>query len=227
MATMADSTTKKRKSSKTAENLPPTPKTFKEVKALSYSQLIRLCKDAEIKTQRIGRDALEVFLCDAIGVSTTGSNKLGREMKKPRLKDHALDENEVKEFEDLTTAKVQSLDGWTKSLKDLPDLDIGIVKKYLLKSDNPQFTAAELKHYKLCRAYEHIKAKHIHSVMFNPLIASPTFCVVKAQCLPSQSSENKKVKCLHVILDKITGEPYGAFCVCTVGYVLYDTFIIS
>ncbi|XP_070536263.1 uncharacterized protein [Ptychodera flava] len=53
--------------------------------------------------------------------------------------------------------------------------------------------------------------------MYNSLTESKTFCLVKAQCNPSQSGDSARVKWLHVVLDKMTGEPYGAFCVCAVG----------
>lgn len=142
-----------------------------------------------------------------------GSGKEGRETKQPRL----ADKSELAEFETLTPSYVQSLDGWTKDIRDVPDLDIGIVKKYLLQSSNPEFTRESLKRYKLSRSYSHLQAKHIHSLAFIVLYNSDTFCIIKAQCLPSQSGDSKRVKWLHVILDKKTGDPYGAFCICTVG----------
>lgn len=194
---------------------PLTPQSYKEVKGLSYNNLLYLCKDACIKTFRVGRDALEILLCESLNLSTTGTHRDGQQ--KPRLDDHCLDEKELKEFTSLTPAFVQALDGWTKNIKDVPDVDIGAVKNYLLASNDPDFTKASLKKYKLTRAYEHLKANHINSLMFHPLPDSETFCIVKAQCLPSQSTESRRVKWLHVILDKRLGEPYGAFCICTVG----------
>ena len=100
------------------------------------------------------------------------------------------------------------MDGWTKNISDVPDIDIGCVKRYLLASNNAEFTKDSLKKYKLTtRAYRHLEAKNINSVMFNPVSGSETFCVVKAQCIPSQSTDSRHVKWLHVILDKSTGEP--------------------
>lgn len=195
-----------------------TPKTYKEVKGLSFINLVKLCKNSNIKTYHVGRDALDVLLCEALDISTTGSHSHndGRQTR-PRLEDHCLDARELNELTEITPAAVQAMDGWTKNIKEIPDIDIGCVKKYLLKKNNPDFTKGSLKTYKLTRAYQHLQAKNIHSIMFNPLSSSETFCLVKAQCIPSQSTESRRVKWLHVILDKTIGEPYGAFCSCTVG----------
>ena len=207
--------TKKRKNEATA----PTPRSYKEVRNLSHQNLKYFCKDADTDAHGIGRDALEILLCESLGISATGSKKVRQETKLPRVSDHCLDKNELTEFEKLTPTYVQSLKGWSKSITNVPDVDIGTVKRYLLSSNNPEFSKDKLKKYKLSRSYAHLEAKHIHSVMYNDLPESDTFCIIKAQCLPSQSGDLKRVKWLHVILDKKTGEPYGAFCICTVGYV--------
>ena len=160
-----------------------------------------------METRKVRRDALEIFLCDSFGISTTGAH-VGQGQSKPRLDDHCLDNNELEEFMKLTPAYVQGLPGWTKNIKDVPDVDIGCIKKYLLASNDPDFTKDTLKKYKQTRAYAHVSAKHINGLLFNPLTTSDTFCIVKAQCIPSQSGDSRHVKWLHVILDKHLGEPY-------------------
>ena len=198
------------------KKVPATPRTYKDVKSLTYDTLLRLCKDANVETRKVGRDALEIFLCDALGISTTGTHT-GQNQIRPRLDNHCLDDNELKEFIKLTPAYVQGLPGWTKDIRNVPDVDIGGVKRYLLSSNNPDFTKDTLKKYKQTRAYGHVSAKHINGLLFNPLPNSDTFCIVKAQCIPSQSGDSRHVKWLHVILDKHLGEPYGAFCICAAG----------
>ncbi|XP_070555389.1 uncharacterized protein [Ptychodera flava] len=192
------------------------PRSFKDVRSLSYSNLLSHCRAANIITKGISRHALEVLLCHKLHLSTTGGNDV---VFGPKLEDHCLDATETKEFERFTPTYVQSLQGWTKNISSIPEIDVGTVKKYLLASpsQDPDFTKASLKRYKLSRSYEHISAKNIHSVMYNSLTESKTFCLVKAQCNPSQSGDSARVKWLHVVLDKMTGEPYGAFCVCAVG----------
>ena len=44
---------------------------------------------------------------------------------------------------------------------------------------------------------------------------------VKAYCIPFQSGDETKIKHLHVILHKQSGEPYGGFRTCTVGLIYY------
>lgn len=127
------------------KKIPVSPRIYKEVKALSYSDLKYFCKDASIDTENVGRDALENILCDTMGISTTGSHKIGREVKQPRLDDHCLNDKEIAEFESLTPSVTQSLDGWQKNISEMPKMDIGIVKKYLLNSNNPDFNKDSLK----------------------------------------------------------------------------------
>ena len=79
------------------KGLPTTPKTYKEVKSVSYENLLKLCKDANVETRKVGRDALEIFLCDSLGISTTGAH-VGQGQSKPRLDDHCLDYYELGEF---------------------------------------------------------------------------------------------------------------------------------
>jgi len=98
---------------------------------------------------------------------------------------------------------------------------VSSIKKYLINSKAQEFTVTSLRHYKLSRAYQHLDANHICNVSFNQLKHSSTFCAIKASCIPSQSGDEVKIKHVHVIMDKQTGEPYGGFCTCTVGLVYW------
>ena len=147
--------------SKHKTSIPTTPRSFNEVKTLSYQQLLYLCKDGSVKTQNIGRDSLEILLCDTLGISTTGSKKEGQEQSKPWLNDHCLDKNELKEYEQLTPAYIQALNGWTKNTSEVPELDVA--------SDNPEFSKESLKRYTLSSSYGHLNAKHINNLAFHPM----------------------------------------------------------
>jgi hypothetical protein len=103
----------------------------------------------------------------------------------------------------------------------VPDIDVSTLQKYLLNNMSDEFASTSLRHYKLSRAYQPLDANHICNVSFNELKQSYNICAVKASCIPSQSGDEAKIKHLHVILDKQTGEPYGGFCTCTVGLVYY------
>lgn len=103
----------------------------------------------------------------------------------------------------------------------LQDIDVSTRKKCLLNSKSQEFTSTSLSHCKLSRAYQHLDANHTCNVSFNGLKQSYNFYVIKASCIPSQSGDETKIKHLHVIRHKRTGEPYGGFCKCTVGLVYY------
>ena len=51
--------------------LPKTPRTYKDVKLLGLRELKTLCKDANISTEGVGREALEILLCLEVGISTS------------------------------------------------------------------------------------------------------------------------------------------------------------
>lgn len=133
------------------------------------------------------------------------------------LRKSLLDKKQLEEFESYAPTNLIKQPGWKKDIQALPDLDISSVKQYLLNSKVDEFNAQTLRQYKLTRSYQHLEAKHICNVSFNILVNSETFCAVRASCLPSQSGDEAKIKYLHVILDKYTGEPYGGICTCTVG----------
>ncbi|XP_063446860.1 uncharacterized protein LOC134726389 [Mytilus trossulus] len=197
--------------------LPLTPQTFKDVKNLNLRDLKRLCIDANIKTDGVGRNSLEILLCFELNILTCGnSEKNDFCIKEPKIKNHLLDKKQLLEFQQLSPNYLLKLPGWTKQVPDI-DLDLSMVKKYLLNCQVSDYDKTSLRQYKLTRAYQHLDAKHLNNVSFNPIVDSDTFCAVKASCLPSQSGEEAKTKYLHIILDQHTSEPYGAFCTCTVG----------
>lgn len=197
--------------------LPITPQTYKDVKNLNLRDLKRLCIDANIKTDGVGRNSLEILLCFELNILTCGtSEKNDFCIKEPKIENHLLDRKQLIEFQQLSPNYLLKLPGWTKEVPDI-DLDMSMVKKYLLNCQVSEYNQTSLRQYKLTRAYQHLDAKHLNNVSYNPIVNSDTFCAVKASCLPSQSGEEAKTKYLHIILDKHTSEPYGAFCTCTVG----------
>jgi hypothetical protein len=94
----------------------------------------------------------------------------------------------------------------------LPDIDVSTMKKYLLNRKAQEYTSTSLRHYKLSRAYQHLDANYICNV---------NLCTIKVSCISPHSSDEAKIKHLHAILHKQTGEPYGGFCTCTVGLIYY------
>ena len=191
--------------------------TYKDVKSMSLRRLRELSRENGLDgCQSEGRNTLEIMLCEKLSIAVDGKPdfKIGL----PYLRDN-LTKNEIEEFQKYTITNIWSMIGWTKRIDNMPEIDISHVKKYLSTSSNPYFTPDLLRKYKCTRAYQHVEARHIHSIEFHPLPDSPTFCLVRAKCCPSQSSDEHKMKSLHVVLDKHSGEPYGGYCSCTVGCV--------
>ena len=201
--------------------IPITPNSLKEVKSTGLKDLKALCKDAGINIDGVGREALEILLCIELGIRTSGvdvGDDFGRKI--PKCVDHMLDDQQLSEYGCLTPSYLLKQEGWSKDTSQLPDIDVSSIKKYLINSKAQEFTVTSLRHYKLSRAYQHLDANHICNVSFNQLKHSSTFCAIKASCIPSQSGNEAKIKHVHVIMDKQTGEPYGGFCTCTVGLVI-------
>ena len=202
--------------------IPITPKSLKEVKSTGLKDLKALCKDAGINIDGVGREALEILLCIELGIRTSGvdvGDDFGRKI--PKCVDHMLDDQQLNKYGCLTPSDLLKQEGWSKDTSQLPDIDVSSIKKYLINSKAHEFTVTSLRHYKLSRAYQHLDANRICNVSFNQLKHSSTLCAIKASCIPSQSGNEAKIKHVHVIMDKQTGEPYGGLCTCTVGLVYW------
>ncbi|XP_034026956.1 uncharacterized protein LOC117511102 isoform X2 [Thalassophryne amazonica] len=79
------------------------------------------------------------------------------------------------------------------------------------------FSVEEMRSYRLSHPWQFVKAQAIHSISFHPLPESKRFCLVAAQCLPSFTTQDKDVKWMHVILDKLKDNPVAGYCICTTG----------
>ena len=172
-------------------------------------------------TLAVLEEALAILLCIGLGIRTSGvdvGDDFGRKI--PKCVDHMLHDQQLNEYRCLTPSYLLKQEGWSKDTSQLSDIDVSSIKKYLINSKAQEFTVTSLRHYKLSRAYQHLDANHICNVSFNQLKHSSTFCAIKASCIPSQSGNEAKIKHVHVIMDKQTGEPYGGFCTCTVGLVI-------
>jgi len=100
-----------------------------------------------------------------------------------------------------------------------PLVDDADVKQYLLQGNILDLVA--MRTYKITRPYQ--LKNSVHSLKYSSLGGSTSFCVIRGLCNPSQSTSHDDVKMFHIILDKITGQPYGGYCTCTVGWVKYHS----
>ena len=96
----------------------------------------------------------------------------------------------------------------------VPDIDESHLKKYLTQTNVR--TLKNTRTYKISRPYQ-LKS-NVHSIRFFPNTDSETFNILSERCNPSPSTSPDEVKVLFVVIDKITGVPYGGLCTCTVGW---------
>ena len=87
------------------------PQSYKHVKALTFTQLKKLCTKVGLQCDGMGRDALEILLCERIGISSTGAQKVASSINLPRSNNHCLDHEELQEFQKFTPTYVQALQG--------------------------------------------------------------------------------------------------------------------
>ena len=187
-------------------------KSFSAVQKLSLRELDKLCLNFGI-LKTLPRNVKVNAVCHCLGLSTSGTQSLNQWM--PQFA--GARQSQLAELRALSPKVFYGLDGWTKDLRGVPAIDDGITKQYLLK--NCILNGSSMRTYKLTRPFQ-LKAA-VHSVEFNEL-GSSSLCVIRALCNPSQSTDKDEVKMVHVVLDKANGEPYGGYCTCTVGFVIWS-----
>lgn len=186
-------------------------KSYADVQKLSASNLKAYCNNLGIDIS-LPKSVRVNAVCHCLGISTTGTCTI--QNLTPRV--DGLSSVQQKEFDLLTPAVLYSLSGWTNDLTKVPLVDDADVKRYLLQTNVIEASAART--YKVTRPYQ--LRDFVHSMRYHELPSSATFCAVKGLCNPSQSANKDDVKMVMVILDKHSGQPYGGYCTCTVGYVL-------
>ena len=129
-------------------------KSFKDVSKLGKVKLKQICKSLDVDIEkRFGKKALVNVVCNALGISTSRTEK-------------DLNSNLVDEVKDISCSKIpsiaelQKLKDWKKSLQSLPQLmDEAVVKEFLL---GVGFSETDVRKYKTLRAWQHKQG--IHSV---------------------------------------------------------------
>jgi hypothetical protein len=171
--------------------------------------------------EKLGTRALRNLIASDRNISTSGSGpSVISEICSSRQHSqctHDLSASDILELDLLKPSYVKKLQGWTTDIRNIPAIEISVVKNFLCRSHLEEFSKEKLKSYRLSRPWALVKAEAIHPVKYHQLPTSHNFCIVSAQCLPSQSTCEYDVKWLHVVLHKATGIPVSAYCVCTVG----------
>jgi len=98
----------------------------------------------------------------------------------------------------LTPKALYMLTDWSVDLSNLPSIDDADVKRFLLQTDI--LTAASERTYKLSRPYQlkqFVNAVQVCSVS--------SFYIIRARCLPSQSTDKDDIKLMHIIMTNTLG----------------------
>ncbi|XP_060592462.1 uncharacterized protein LOC132747159 [Ruditapes philippinarum] len=182
---------------------------YNSVANLKNEQLKKLCKENNVDV-KLPKKARIVLLCHILGISTTGHLQSVNGVKSSTKH---LTDAQREELHNITPAYMCRLNSWKKDISYLPDIEESIVKKYLINAD--VLNTSDARTYKISRPYA--LQQFVHSITYNDESGSDNFTIIKAQCNPSQSTNQDEIKLVYVVIDKYLGEPYGGFCTCTVG----------
>ncbi|XP_052281396.1 uncharacterized protein LOC127878902 [Dreissena polymorpha] len=183
---------------------------YNQIAGLKADELKKLCVTNNVDP-KLPKKARIILVCHIVGISTVGTNLSGNVCLHSNVK--SLTSAQRHEYEKLTVKNISQITEWTKDLYKLPAVEDKDKKTYLLNTE--QIDEASVRTYKLSRPYQ--LKQFVHSVEVNENMHSETFIILKAQCNPSQATSADEIKLVYVVLDKITGTPYGGFCTCTVG----------
>ena len=186
-------------------------KTYNEVNRMSAGVLNSICRDFNIDTS-LPRTARVNAVCHCLDISTTGDSQLISTLTVLPSANEALTKTQLRELQALTPKVLYMLTDWSGTLSELPSITDTDVKRFLLQTD--VLNAASERTHKLSRPY-HLK-QFVNAVQ---VCSALSFFIIRARCLPSQSTDKDEVKLMHIVIDRHTGQPYGGYCTCTVGYV--------
>lgn len=188
-------------------------KKYADINGKSTAVLNSVCRSFNIDTS-LPRTVKVNAVCHCLDISTTADSQPSLTLTGLPSTTDALTKSQLQELQLLTPKALYMLTDWSGDLSNLPSIDDADVKRFLLQTDI--LTAASERTYKLSRPYQlkqFVNAVQVCSVS--------SFYIIRARCLPSQSTDKDDIKLMHIIIDKHTGQPYGGYCTCTVGYVFY------
>lgn len=183
---------------------------YSDISRLSLPAINQRCREFGIDTT-LPKGAKINAVCHCLSVSTTGTGNTQLPIL-PRTAE-SLSKAQLEYLLTLTPRRLYTITDWSSDISLLPAIEESCVKKYLLQTDVLDGSCERT--YKLSRPYQ--LKNSVHSVQFSDLSGSSLFLVIRARCNPSQSTSNDEVKLLHIVIDRVTGEPYGGYCTCTAG----------
>ncbi|KAL4227177.1 hypothetical protein ACF0H5_015150 [Mactra antiquata] len=169
--------------------------TYNQVAALKADVLKKLCI-ANYIDNKFPKKAKILFLCHALGISTTGAVNTSTNESVMSLPNSIR-----KDYEKLNVKFLSQINDWTTDFLQLPEFEEYSIKAYLLRTN--VITSAAARTYKLTRPFQ--LKQFVHSLLYYNNNSSSYLGVLRAFCNPSQSTCAEEVKVVFVIFDKVTG----------------------
>jgi len=182
---------------------------YNDILRLSTADLNAYCRQFSIETA-LPKTVKVNAVCHCLGVSTVGDSPNVTLTALSRTSE-SLTKSQLLELQSLSPKILYTLTDWSCDISEIPNIDDSDVKRFLLQTDI--LCAESERTYKLSRPYQ--LKQFVHTVQVCNV--SSSFWIIRAQCLPSQSTNKEDIKLMHIIIDKVTGQPYGGYCTCTVG----------
>ena len=193
------------------------PVSFAGVQKLPAKRLNALCVKYSIATKKLSKLPRKHLLCQALGISTCGTNASSSTVGPFMI---MLSSEEKNHLSNLTMLTIHQLQGWMTTLTTMPPINEVQVTQYLVK--NEVIPEHHERAYKLSRPFKMMEFVHFLAICTG---SNDRFAFLQAQVNPSQSTNRDDVKLCFAILDKQLGMPFDGHCVCTAGYVFgYDQF---
>jgi hypothetical protein len=176
---------------------------FSDIQRLSVADLNTYCCNFNIDTA-LPKAVRVNAVCHCLNVSTSGESQGLALTTLPRTTE-SLTKPQLRELQSLTPKVLYCLKDWSSDISNVPNIDETDVKRFLLQTDT--LSANSERTYKLSRPYQ--LKQFVNSVQVCSL--SSSFNIIRARCLPSQSTDKDDVKLMHIIIDAVTGQPYGGY----------------
>lgn len=180
-------------------------KTYNDVKELKIKDLNRILRENGVNIKSLSVESKRLKLCSILKVPIQGNDASS----------------------DIVSIINNAKSRWTKDIRQIPSVTIDKVKRYLILSErgdiehtedaclHEKFTDTLMLRYKTSRSYDLWASGNIHSFEYNSLKEQASVCLLR--CKSNASWTTGKVYETSVVLDKISGDPVGAYCLCVGG----------
>jgi hypothetical protein len=162
--------------------------TYCDIQRFTAANLNAYCRKFRIDTT-LPKCVKVNAICHCPDVSTVGESVM--KMTILPLTAGALSSSQLNTLQQLTPKVLYGMTDWSSDLLDLPNINEIDVKRYLLQTNI--LSADYERTYKLSRPYQ--LKQFVNAVQTCTWLS--LFCIIRARCLPSQSTNSDDVKIMH------------------------------